>query len=356
MALIQLPVAQAVFGAAHAGMELGLSAKAMGNLVAAAARGALQGVSAISVAHVEAFETGSTLDKLEEALHAVKKGVGMEATPSALEAKQQFRQLGKSELASKLGKLSKIRNTIGHPPAGLVCDIAQAFEEEKEVGKPCTVFSTGCQEKKLKDKVKSKGKKIVDAQVEAGVSPSGVETKCDVAAPLEYDAKQIEVAVVEPPPNLIDILLEKSREAVELKRHLELAQAAHLEAAEAAVEAGLDVQEEVRQRQLAGQRDGLGQAVGVRLPFGGPAALPGSLRRWGPAIPLASASSASRRCASSGRQRKGRCGRVNSRSECGGSCSSCAPPAGCSASRRPVFLLRPSSATNSRGCGGSCSS
>ncbi|CAK0857540.1 unnamed protein product [Prorocentrum cordatum] len=197
MALIQLPVAQAVFGAAHAGMALGLSAKAMGNLVAAAARGALQGVSAISAAHVEAFETGSTLDKLEEALHAVKKGAGMEATPSVPEAKQQLRQLGKSELASKLGKPSKIRNTIGHPPAGLVCDIAQAFEEEKEVGKPCTVFSTGCQEKKLKDKVKSKGKKIVNAQV----------------------------AVVEPPPNLIDILLEKSREVVELKRHLELAQA-----------------------------------------------------------------------------------------------------------------------------------
>ncbi|CAK0817072.1 unnamed protein product [Prorocentrum cordatum] len=150
----------------------------------------------------------------------------MEETPSAPQAKQQLRQLGKSELASKLGKLSKIRHTIRHPTVGLVIHIAQAFVEEKEVG----------------DKLKSKGKKIVDAQVEAGVSPSGVVAKCDVAAPLEYNAEQIEAAVVEPPPNLMDVLLEKSREVVVLKRHLELAQAAYLEGAGAVVAAGLDVQ------------------------------------------------------------------------------------------------------------------
>ena len=62
---------------------------------------------------------------LEEALHAVSLGLGGGAKLNVSQAKLLLRQHGAAGLASRLGRLSKARNTHAHPDVGLLEAIHQ---------------------------------------------------------------------------------------------------------------------------------------------------------------------------------------------------------------------------------------
>ena len=150
-ALRGLPVAQAAFGAALAAcLVSGGRERAAG--VAAAARGALQGGSAAVAADPV---MGSSIVQLEDVLCLVGRLAGADAKPTITEAKRllRLRSLGGAALASRVGRLSKGRNVLGHPDVGLESDIERLFclrscgagsdDECASGGAPCHLGTDG---------------------------------------------------------------------------------------------------------------------------------------------------------------------------------------------------------------------
>ena len=72
-------------------------------------------------------ESAPVLEQLEATLEFVGKLAGLQCKPSITEATQLLRDVGVASAASKLGKLSKGRNLLGHPVVGLEADIRTAF-------------------------------------------------------------------------------------------------------------------------------------------------------------------------------------------------------------------------------------
>ena len=63
------------------------------------------------------------LEAMEEALVAVQHAAGFQSKPLIGAAKKYLRQAGQPALASRLGRLSKVRNGHAHPDVGLVSEI-----------------------------------------------------------------------------------------------------------------------------------------------------------------------------------------------------------------------------------------
>ncbi|CAK0861129.1 unnamed protein product [Prorocentrum cordatum] len=131
------PAAQAVLGAVLGCSQAGLSGKALQAAVAAAARSAVQGAVAGGQVPQDAGEGGApppaaspvetALVSMEVLLREVQACAGLAAKPSVSEAKALLRGRGAAALASRLGKVSKLRNTAGHPDVLLCQDIHEAF-------------------------------------------------------------------------------------------------------------------------------------------------------------------------------------------------------------------------------------
>ncbi|CAK0829803.1 unnamed protein product [Prorocentrum cordatum] len=126
-----LPIAQAAFGAALAalaghGGQCGTKVTAA--VVAAAARGAVQGMAAgASAACAHGGDDGygkkCELVQLEVVLDAVKDAMNFTDPVSVQDAKNILRERGAPKLASRVGRLSKLRNAQGHPDVGLARDV-----------------------------------------------------------------------------------------------------------------------------------------------------------------------------------------------------------------------------------------
>ena len=126
-----LPIAQAAFGAALAalaghGGQCGTKVTAA--VVAAAARGAVQGMEAgASAACADGVDDGygkkCELVQLEVVLDAVKDAMNLTDPVSVQDAKSILRERGAPKLASRVGRLSKLRNAKGHPDVGLARDV-----------------------------------------------------------------------------------------------------------------------------------------------------------------------------------------------------------------------------------------
>jgi len=129
--LVALPIAQAAFGAALAALagQGGQSGtKATAAVVAAAARGAAQGLAAgASVACADGADDGygkrCELVQLEVVLDAVKDAMDLTDPVSVQDAKSILRDRGAPKLASRVGRLSKLRNAKGHPDVGLAREV-----------------------------------------------------------------------------------------------------------------------------------------------------------------------------------------------------------------------------------------
>ncbi|CAK0900152.1 unnamed protein product, partial [Prorocentrum cordatum] len=65
----------------------------------------------------------------EVLFHEVQQGVGFESKPGAAAAKAALRERGAQGVASRLGKMSKLRNAAGHPDVRLLHDIRRVFVE-----------------------------------------------------------------------------------------------------------------------------------------------------------------------------------------------------------------------------------
>jgi len=123
------PIAASAFGAVAAVLVGHAAGKQLTSLVAAAARGAAQGAMAGPAAHVEGGGDRLLLS-MEEVLQAVGSAAGRGGKPSLTAAKELLKQEGPqgSALASRVGRLSKARNTAGHPDLGLIKDIYTLLE------------------------------------------------------------------------------------------------------------------------------------------------------------------------------------------------------------------------------------
>ena len=130
-----LPVAQAALGAAMAGLAVARGAKASSTCISAAARGAAQGAAARGAEGDSGDHGGELQEKLEETLHVIGISAGLVTKPSVTTAKALLRDRGPEGLpiASRLGRLSKARNTAGHPDTELKRDIEQFFGTDGDV-------------------------------------------------------------------------------------------------------------------------------------------------------------------------------------------------------------------------------
>ena len=70
----------------------------------------------------------------EELLDTVGKKAGLEHKPSIVEAKHWLRSRGSNgcRMASRLGKISKLRNLVAHPDPTLLKDILDLGEQEHD--------------------------------------------------------------------------------------------------------------------------------------------------------------------------------------------------------------------------------
>jgi hypothetical protein len=111
------PTAQAVFAAIVAASELALTQKQGATMVAAAARGAVQGYTA-GVINKD-VEQNLPVIAQEMSLHVL----GVKGLPQAMEL---LRRNGEHALAKRLSRQSKARNGVAHPDVGLVSHL-EAF-------------------------------------------------------------------------------------------------------------------------------------------------------------------------------------------------------------------------------------
>ncbi|CAK0885047.1 unnamed protein product [Prorocentrum cordatum] len=125
--LAELPVAQAVFGAALACAGAGCAAKTAGSLVAAAARGALQGAQVAGGSDGDAELAVGALDGMQ----AILADVGVKGVS---EAKACLRDAGRADLASRLARFSKVRNGVAHRDVRLAGDIGAAVKAKANGG------------------------------------------------------------------------------------------------------------------------------------------------------------------------------------------------------------------------------
>jgi len=125
--LQKLPVAQAAFGAAMAGLSHVQGAKAVATALAAAARGAAQG--AVVCPGAPGGDSGDALNRQEEVLDAIKRGVGLLEKPTVSMAKSLLRDRGGQPFAARLSRLSKARNSAAHADVGLPMDVAAFLSE-----------------------------------------------------------------------------------------------------------------------------------------------------------------------------------------------------------------------------------
>ncbi|CAK0834192.1 unnamed protein product, partial [Prorocentrum cordatum] len=133
--LAACPAAAAARGAAAAALGAGTAGKVLVSLTAAAARGAAQGAAAApSDGGGQGGAGGGLLSLVEDALWAIGRAAGLEGKPTLTEAKSRLREVGPegAALASRLGRLSRARNSAGHPDVGLARDVAAAFAGKRE--------------------------------------------------------------------------------------------------------------------------------------------------------------------------------------------------------------------------------
>ena len=107
--LEDLPIAQAAFGAALAGIGPGLGPKVTATLVAAAARGAAQGCGSCEPSGLGTSDgLGFFCEQVEEVLTAVGGSMGLEGRATVTQAKDALRRTGAdgAKAASCLGKLT----------------------------------------------------------------------------------------------------------------------------------------------------------------------------------------------------------------------------------------------------------
>jgi hypothetical protein len=111
--VMQGPVAQAVFGAITVACALGAARKDAATWVAAAARGAAHGAAAATCQPVQ------PLVEMQGLLH-------MLGAPNAKAAVAELRHRDCAALASRVQRLSNIRNGAAHPDVSLTRDVAAA--------------------------------------------------------------------------------------------------------------------------------------------------------------------------------------------------------------------------------------
>ena len=75
-----------------------------------------------------------TLSWLEEGLCAVADGLRTPRRITVSQAKKALRERGRHDLASRVGRLSKLRNGAAHPDVGLVAAIREAFVVDSKAG------------------------------------------------------------------------------------------------------------------------------------------------------------------------------------------------------------------------------
>ena len=137
-AMCNWPVGQAVSAAVMACGSATWSDKCSAALVAAAARGATQGMQCLGQQtkqeHSDAYDP---LGYFESLLLEVASKAG-KMKMSVTEAKAWLRQHGQRgrHLASRLGAISKYRNRAGHPDVGLRADIAALVVEHTAGAEP----------------------------------------------------------------------------------------------------------------------------------------------------------------------------------------------------------------------------
>jgi hypothetical protein len=107
------PTGQAVYAAIVAVAQVGASQKMAATMIAAAARGALQGCAA--------GETSEIVASPVVAQEMVMQVLGVKGLPQAL---RLLRDAGDHGLAKRVSRQSKTRNGIAHPDVGLVQDLA----------------------------------------------------------------------------------------------------------------------------------------------------------------------------------------------------------------------------------------
>ncbi|CAK0789658.1 unnamed protein product [Prorocentrum cordatum] len=115
--LPELPVAQAALGAALAALVDAGGAKALPKVP----------LNVQMVLFPMRLRRRFLVD-LENVLRTIGSEAGLAGEPTITKAKSELGPRGKA-LASKMGRLSKARNSEAHPETALVNDIRAAFEE-----------------------------------------------------------------------------------------------------------------------------------------------------------------------------------------------------------------------------------
>ena len=119
--------AQAVAAAVRACWDLGMAPSATAKLVAAAARGAAQGLSPASTlpaaSQPEESRGAGPITQLQLLLAGVECALGRDVGVSRLKDLLRGRGVPGAALAARVGKLSKIRNGTAHPDVMLVQEV-----------------------------------------------------------------------------------------------------------------------------------------------------------------------------------------------------------------------------------------
>jgi hypothetical protein len=117
------PFAQAAFGAVLATLAAPSSGKLMTACVTAAARGAMQGATTAKQADCCTDSGSAIFDLMEQILVAVADLEGSTSKVGVSRCKAILRDLGRPELASALGRMTKGRNSTAHPDWGLLKEV-----------------------------------------------------------------------------------------------------------------------------------------------------------------------------------------------------------------------------------------
>ncbi|CAK0814549.1 unnamed protein product [Prorocentrum cordatum] len=132
--------AQVMFGAVLGFKVAKFEGKQLHSAVAAAARGAVQGSASGAAPGEDAGAAGwEPLESFETLPNQIRVCAGLERKPSITQAKSLLRDKGAGQLASRLGKISQLRNVAGRPDVFLQEDIHKVFDgvpakEENEPG------------------------------------------------------------------------------------------------------------------------------------------------------------------------------------------------------------------------------
>ena len=124
-----LPVAQATFGAILGICAANIAQKQASVYIATAFRAATGGAS--GGAHSCSLVEYNSIDNLQDFLDLCKANVQGDRV-NVTQAKKLLRDLGRHSLASRLGKLSKMRNGSAHPDKTLLKEV-QALLSDPDV-------------------------------------------------------------------------------------------------------------------------------------------------------------------------------------------------------------------------------